>query len=419
MKLLWLCNMRPGKVQKDINGQLGDGLWIDNVLDGLMQKDSLSIFLFCLASMEHKGLLSDKCGYETFTAGPPHVYMPELEEKFRKQLLDFNPDVIHIWGTEYAHTLAMINAAEKADMLDRVVVSIQGLCSVIARHYAEGIPLFVQRSTTFRDLLRWDNIHQQKMKFVRRGEFEVKAIEKTHNLIGRTCWDKACTEKINANACYHFCNETLRPPFYEGEWSYISCKKHRIFASSCFYSVKGFHYLLEAFADVLKEYPDAVLSVPGVNYMDSDLESMLRKSSYPRYLTKLTEKYGLKEHIEFLGDLSAEEMKAAYLSANVFVLPSTSENSPNSLGEAMLLGVPCVASMVGGVSTMMEHNNEGFLYQSTAPYMLAHYIKKVFAMGENAAELGKAARQHALKTHDPETNLNCLLEIYKEVAVKN
>ena len=419
MKLLWLCNMRPGKVQKHINGQQGDGLWIDNVLDGLLQNDSLSIFLFCLSTKEHRGYLTDKCAYETFTAGPPHVYIPELEEKFRKQLLEFNPDVIHIWGTEYAHTLAMINACEKTNMLDRTVVSIQGLCSVIARHYAEGIPVSVQRSLTFRDVIRWDNIHQQKKKFVRRGEFEIKSIEKARNLIGRTCWDKACTERIHPEAQYQFCNETLRPAFYGEEWSYESCKKHRIFASNCSYPVKGFHYLLEAFADVLKAYPDATLAVPGVNYMDRDLESMLRKSSYPRYLTKLTEKYGLTDHIEFLGDLSAEEMKAAYLSANVFVLPSTSENSPNSLGEAMLLGVPCVASMVGGVSTMMEHNKEGFLYQSTAPYMLAHYVKKAFAMEENAAELGKAARQHALKTHDPETNLNRLLEIYRELAENN
>lgn len=82
----------------------------------------------------------------------------------------------------------------------------------------------------------------------------------------------------------------------------------------------------------------------------------------------------------------------------------------------MLLGVPCVAADVGGVTTMMTHGTEGFVYQSTAPYMLAHYIKNVFAMGGQAAVMGQAARAHALKTHDPETNLRDLMNIYEEIG---
>ena len=109
-------------------------------------------------------------------------------------------------------------------------------------------------------------------------------------------------------------------------------------------------------------------------------------------------------------------MKENYLSANVFVLPSTIENSPNSLGEAMLLGVPCVASDVGGVKNLMTHDREGFIYQSTAPYMLAHYICRVFRMENQAQTLGAAAQTHARKTHDPDANLQALLEIYQNIA---
>ena len=109
-------------------------------------------------------------------------------------------------------------------------------------------------------------------------------------------------------------------------------------------------------------------------------------------------------------------MKQAYLSANVFVLPSTIENSPNSLGEAMLLGVPCAASLVGGVSNLLADGKEGLVYQSTAPYMLAYYVNQVFAMGDQAETLGAAAREHALKTHDPEKNLRDLLDIYRKLG---
>ena len=55
-------------------------------------------------------------------------------------------------------------------------------------------------------------------------------------------------------------------------------------------------------------------------------------------------------------------MRQAYLEADVFLLPSQSENSPNSLGEAMLLGLPCVASNAGGIPDMLADGQEGLLY---------------------------------------------------------
>lgn len=82
----------------------------------------------------------------------------------------------------------------------------------------------------------------------------------------------------------------------------------------------------------------------------------------------------------------------------------------------MLLGVPCVAADVGGVANLMQHQQEGFVYQPSAEYMLAYYIKQVFAQKEAAAMMGNAARQHARKTHDPKQNLQTLLQIYSEIA---
>ena len=295
------------------------------------------------------------------------------------------------------------------------MVSIQGLCSVYAGHYAEGVPESVQRGSTFRDVVRRDNIVKQREKFALRGLLEEKALQKARHIIGRTDWDLACVRRINPEAKYHFCNETLRQPFYQGTWRYESCRKHRIFASSCAYPVKGFHYLLEAFGQIVKTYPDATLAVPGKSFLTV---SRLRRTNYQKYLADLAEQYGVEDKIEFLGSLSGEEMKQAFLDANVFVLPSTIENSPNSLGEAMLLGVPCVAADVGGVTTMMRHRLEGEVYPSTAPYMLAFYVENIFAQGEAAEAMGAAARAHAGVTHDPEKNLADLLEIYESLATE-
>lgn len=415
MKLLWLCNMAPGAVKEKLSGKAGaGGLWVDHVLWDLRERE-LIIRILCPGRGED-GKLDEKCSFSTFKSGLPYEYLPEVEEKFRKELARFKPDVIHIWGTEYAHTLAMVNAAESMELLDRAAVSIQGLCSVYAGHYAEGVPEAVQSRYTIRDLLRRDNIRAQQRKFALRGELEVQALKKVRHVIGRTDWDRACTSRLNPDARYHFCNETLRESFYDGQWQYEACSPHRIFASSCAYPVKGFHYLLEAFGEILKDYPDATLAVPGRSFLPENTKDSLRQSSYEKYMADLAKRYRLEDRIEFLGRLSAEEMKAEFLKANVFVLPSTIENSPNSLGEAMLLGVPCVSGDVGGVTNLMTHGTEGFVYQSTGAYMLAYYVKRIFALRKQAETLGQAAKTHASRTHDPEKNLRDLLDIYRQLA---
>ncbi|MDO5544818.1 MAG: glycosyltransferase family 4 protein [Eubacteriales bacterium] len=416
MRLLWLCNVAPSEVRQAAYGKPGSGWWLDHAFSDLRKTGNTMRILY--PEQTGRGELDDKCCYATFRRPDRHKYDPAMEVFFRQELRDFQPDVIHIWGTEYAHTLAMLRCCEEAGLLDRTAVSIQGLCTACARHYTEGIPHAIQRRFTFRDFLRQDNILQQQKKYALRGDMETKALQLTRHIIGRTDWDRACTSLINPQAQYHFCNETLRSPFYTSRWRYENCQKHQIFSSSCVYPIKGFHYLLEAFALVLQKYPDATLAVPGASFLDRGLKSTLRRDSYHKYLVELTKKYHLEDKITFLGKLTPERMKEQYLRANVFTLPSTVDNSPNSLGEAMLLGTPCVAADVGGVSTMLTHGTEGFLYPSADPGMLAYDICRVFEMETQAEELGAAASRHAAATHDPEKNLAGLLEIYRQLSEK-
>lgn len=414
MKLLWLCNNAPGIVRTHITGRPASAVnWVDHVLSGLRERGLEVRILF--RGTGGSGVIDEGCSYASIGEELPYVYRPELEETFRQELRQYKPDVIHSWGVEYDHALAMVNAAEAEGMLEHMVASIQGLCRFLAEHYTDGIPQRDVTRVTFRDLLRKDNIAQQREKFRLRGNLEVQAIEKLHHVIGRTSWDYARALELNPEVTYHFCNETLRQNFYEGQWNYVGCRKHSVFASSCSYPIKGFHYLLEAMAKVRKTYPDATITVTGRSYLDGGWKQQLRRGSYEAYLGKLTRKYHLEDAVRFLGDLSAEEMKRSFLEANVFVLPSTMENSPNSLGEAMLLGVPCVAADVGGVRDMLKDGPEGCVYTSGEVTALAQHIMELFAMEERAAALGSAARVHAGQTHNPEKNLEDLLAIYEKL----
>lgn len=415
MRILWLCNSAPGVVRAQITGQPAGAVnWVDHVLSGLRQQDVTLRILF--RGPQASGTLDERCSYFGFGEAPAHQYPAALEAVFLQQIREFQPDVIHSWGVEYGHTLAMVRAAREAGVLCHMAASIQGLCHYISRHYTQGIPEKVQKRGTFRDVLRRDNIRQQQEKFARRGAMEVQAIQALPHILGRTHWDRICTELIHPQAQYHRCNETLREEFYTGQWDYAACQRHRIFAPGCDYPVKGFHLLLEAFSQVVQVCPDATLAVPGADFQAHGWKQRLHQGSYGAYLARLAEEHGVQGRIEFLGSLSAGQMKAAFLQANVFVLPSTVENSPNSLGEAMLLGLPCIASDVGGVSSLLENGRQGWLYPADAPYVLAGQILEVFALQDQAAAMGAQARARALETHDPQKNLQALLDIYREVS---
>ena len=109
-------------------------------------------------------------------------------------------------------------------------------------------------------------------------------------------------------------------------------------------------------------------------------------------------------------------MRQVYLEADVFLLPSSCENSPNSLGEAMLLGLPCVAAAVGGISSMLEDGREGYLYgDALDEKALANAILRVLQSPDGGTAMGQAARARALRTHDAARNADDLIHIYETI----
>lgn len=416
MKVLWLCNNAPGMVRSALSGKQESQVnWLDHVLQDLLDQGITLRILYRGGGAP--GQINAFCSYSPVPETPAHIYQPQLEERFRRELWDFQPDVIHSWGVEYHHALALVNAAEKEGMLSRMAASIQGLCCRIAPHYSDGIPTNALRSRTFRDIVRHDSILAQQKQYTQRGELEIEALGKLGHVIGRTEWDRKNALEINPNVQYHHCDETLRDVFYTDQWAYSRCRKHRIFASSCSYPVKGFHILLEALAIVRRQYPDTEIAVTGRSFLAGDIKSLARQNGYEKFLSNLVKRNRLGGAVHFLGHLSAQDMKQAYLDANVFVLSSTMENSPNALGEAMLLGLPCVAANVGGVTSLMGEE-EGILCAPVDPESMARGICRVFAMADQAETMGMAARNRARKTHDPERNLKDLMDIYRLLSGK-
>ena len=116
-----------------------------------------------------------------------------------------------------------------------------------------------------------------------------------------------------------------------------------------------------------------------------------------------------------VGMLSGHEMKEQFLKSSVFVCPSIIENSPNSLGEAMLLGVPVVASKTGGIPDMVTENKDGVLFEKGDVEALAKAILQIWDEPVIAYVYGDNASTHARITHNADTNYKRLIEVYKDI----
>lgn len=253
--------------------------------------------------------------------------------------------------------------------------------------------------------------------FHERGIFEAEAIRKARNITGRTDWDEACVKQINPGINYFFCNETLRRSFYEcDKWNPNDCERYSIFVSQSSYPVKGFHLIIEALPEIIRQYPKAHLYTTGSSPFPKTLRDRIRQTTYSRYLAGLIREYDLEDYITFTGYLNESEMCKRFRRSHVFVSPSSIENSPNSLGEAMILGVPCVCSDVGGVKNMLTHESEGYIYPADEPYMIPYYVSRIFSDDELAMKLSRNAITHAERTHDQAGNYDTLMKIYRSLC---
>ena len=345
----------------------------------------------------------------------PEVYDKALEDRFREILDDFKPDILHVFGTEFPHALAMLRTFESPS---RSLLGIQGICGVIADEYMAGLPGSVQRAATFRDRLKRDSLLQQQEKYRQRAKNETEAIKLTGNITGRTSFDRQETHRINPDARYFSMNETMRPCFYEGHWDEKNTEPHSIFLSQGDYPLKGFHFVLEAMPGLIEKYPDARLYVAGNNIIGkgkSRYPYFLRASAYAKYIKKLIRRGKLKNSVIMTGSLDDQGMKERFLRSSIFLCPSVLENSPNSLGEAMLLGVPTVASAVGGIPDMLTDKKDGVLFEKGNVEELKKAILQIWDEPVISAVYADNARSHARITHDPDANYNRLMEIYRSI----
>lgn len=340
-------------------------------------------------------------------------YSDALKKATLAVIDDFNPDIIHVNGTEHVVGLSLLDAVGNKIP---VVSTIQGFAHV-CKHYTDGgIRNEMKRFVTLRDLFGQSSSRVQTKLMHERGNLEEQIVRKLQFIIGRTAWDKSHALALNPTINYYHCNESLRPSFFEHEWNYQQCNQHSILVSNGTFALKGVHQVIKALPLIKQVFGDVKVNIVGDDFFCSkNFRERLRTTGYQKYLFNLAKTLGVRENIQFLGTLSEENMCKAFLDCNIYVLPSCIENSPNSLGEAQTLGVPAISSYVGGVPSLIEEGKTGLMYRYEEYEMLAQLVIQLFE-SKDCLELHKQERECGLIRHNPKVNAMRMYEIYSTIT---
>lgn len=425
IKVLWIAFQPIPAILKKINPdmQIVTGGWLQGAADIITKHDDIELS-YCFQFEHDVEGVAEEMYYFSMPVTPVVKrrdivqYKKEDFIRFKSQIEKIKPDIIHIYGTETWFQRQFAFMVKELGLIDKTVVWIQGLTSFCANAYCNGLSQREINRKTVWEAIRGTNIYGIKNRLRLNGEGEFRELEILKHVFVRTEWDTACCRAVNSKLTMHYCGETLRPEFYQDKvWSVENLKKHRIFFSQCNTPIKGFHQMLKAMPIILKEFPDAELCTTGFDLMrhSTNFMNKLREPSYNKILREMISEYGLKTNVKFLGKLSGEEMRNQYADSSVFVMASTIENSPNSIGEAMMVGVPIVASDVGGVSSMLTHKYDGLLYPFNEYAILAEEVCRLFREADLAVKYSVHARKKALHTHSQEGNYEMLLNGYREI----
>lgn len=303
---------------------------------------------------------------------------------------DFCPDIIHIFGTEGPFGLF----CEKTSI--PVVIHLQGLMGpYVNAWFPPGYSkwdLFRSKGfSPWKLLLQYRNWRYNCHAAAR----EKRILKFCRYFMGRTDWDQKFCSIFAPHARYFHCDEMLRSAFWTDE-TWVPPSRFVLMSTLSGPLYKG-HDLILRTAKVLKEsgLVDFEWNVFGVE----ELNTAERKTGIKSKSVNVFPK----------GLVPSETLKAALLSSSVYVHPSYIDNSPNSVCEAQVVGVPVVATAVGGVPSLFDSSNRDCLVPPNDPVAMAFQIRRML----RTTRVSDVC--HYRQRHSPDSIVATLRSIYGSI----
>ena len=413
MNVLWMTNT-PAGAELEFGYNHQGGSWISALLKKMTRDPKINLGIcFFYDGKDYKTASINGIPYFGMPLKERHtlsrIYdrhrgiLTDDSDKFIQRVLDeFSPDIIQVFGTEMGYGQILEKRSKK------VLFHLQGLTEPYAEVYfpprigrwntfiREPLPSII-RGLTF--------VHQHSwLKF--RGKRELRLIRNWNYFTGRTDWDKNYTRLLNPEAKYFHCEEMLRTTFYSCRWESpaVAAKDKLIISSTINPNMyKGLDLIYRV--------------IPLLDKIDFEwrIYGIEEQNSLNRIIKKVLGIREEKKKLHFMGKTSETELAKALTESHLFIHPSYIDNSPNSVCEAMLLGMPVLSSSVGGVSSLITHKTTGYLFNPYDRYDLAGWITHILQHYDDAVACGSEARRIALKRHDPESIHENLKRIYLEI----
>ena len=418
MRILWFTNT-PSSASKKLNEKITIGGWMISLEKHLAKINSIELGVaFPYGYSGTDNFKIDRTEYFSFPYPKDkgkilglrgrlaHNIEPKSEINYYLDIVNkFKPDLIQIFGSERSFGLIIphINIP--------VLIHIQGNLTVYEKKWFSGLSSWnIFRYSNLKDLILGYNIWHQYFLFKKRAFREQTIFTHCKYFMGRTDWDRRITKTLAPNSRYFHCDELLREEFFNASWIKPENTKTKLFSIVSSSTYKGIETILET-AILLKKHKllEFEWHIAGISSNDEIVKIIERKTK---------QKFS-DNHTYLKGSLSTDYLLKELMTSNCFVHPSHIENSANSICEAMLIGLPVIATYAGGTPSLINNGEEGLLVQDGDPYALAGAILELINDKDLLNNISQKASLRAKKRHNPEKVVKDLLTIYEAILKEN
>lgn len=343
MKILWFSNI----ILSD-QSMSGTGTWISAMAESLSSNIEVELFNVTkgnvpIITKKDYGSIKqwivpivdfDKSGL------PPVLIISKLQELVN----EIQPDLIHVWGTEYYWSRLTAYGHVKG----KVLLEMQGLIGAIAEKVTADLSIKeLMQCIGIKEILKpSSSILGRKKALKKRGEIEKDIIARHHYISTQSDWMRAHISYLNPKAMVFKTAIGLRSEFINAsKWIYENCEKNSILTiTSTISAYKGLHTLIKAFALLTRTNHEAFLYIAGPKPIKG-----IKQPGYERFLLDLIRKENIQNKIVWLGPLNTSELITQILKANVVINPSFIESYSLVVKEALSLGAPTIAAYAGAM----------------------------------------------------------------------
>ena len=407
MKVLWFTNT-PLDYLPDLEGYNGGG-WMTSLKNELTNFLKIQLGISFLMNNQPFKLEKDKTVYFPISTKrnllsrlKRFVSKNQQEKDYITEMLRvidiFSPDIIHVFGSE--KFFGLISNYTKIP----VVIHLQG---IINPYYNAFLPpsfskysfIFSAGYSPWKSLKKRLELSAWKYS----SEREKSILHSCKYFMGRTEWDKRVSKIYSPKSRYFYCSEILRREFYKSEkWMF---KKNRL-------KLK----IISVISSTPYKGQDTIIKTANIlRHLNINFEWSVHGINNFSYINSKHKKDIKNLNINLMGISSSQSLVDSLLDSDVFFHPSYIENSPNSVCEAQILGLPVIACNVGGLSTIISHNHSGILIPSNDPYYGASYIKEICINEALAKRISINSIKIATERHDKMKVLADLKSIYKRI----